>query len=63
MVDQCFRDSEPPRPAPSKISTPAAVSTIQPSAVLRARTPDEPEMVFAGRVADLGIVAAALETR
>jgi len=41
----------------------AALATIHPSAVLRARTPDERETAFAGLVADLRIVAEAQVSR
>jgi DNA polymerase len=53
----------PPAAGPyagSTVPVTAALATIHPSAVLRARTPDERENAFAGLVADLRIVAKAL---
>jgi len=45
--------------ASSTLPATAALATIHPSAVLRARSPDERETAFAGLVADLKIVAGA----
>ncbi len=53
----------PPSAGPyagSAVPVAAALATIHPSAVLRARTPEERESAFAGMVTDLSMVARAL---
>jgi len=44
----------------STVPVEAALATIHPSAVLRARTPDERETAYAGMVTDLTVAARAL---